>query len=240
MAALAAPNLFRTVTGPRRPPTPNPSPAKPALLRMPTAPTEVPEFFRHPATVPPSFQWLAVQTLSRREKLVADWLAATAELDFFLPLLARLSPANRTTYTSPLLPGFCFAAFSPENKVHLSLLEHLRRTPFVFGFLRADSPGGALQESFRRDILALTSETPSTRTARLELPSKALAGQRVRVREGPFAGLEGFTETAPTNKTASALPGEICAPDRVRLYIRLHLLGQPLSLEISPSNLEVL
>jgi transcription termination/antitermination protein NusG len=66
----------------------------------------------------PAASWYALATRSRQEKLVRDRLAIRG-IEQLLPLTRRLSQwSDRKTWIdAPLFSGFCFARFSPHDKL---------------------------------------------------------------------------------------------------------------------------
>ncbi len=65
-------------------------------------------------------RWYVLRTRSRHEKVVRDELAARG-LEPFLPLWTRWSrwKDRRKAISTPLFPGYCFARFAREDKLHV-------------------------------------------------------------------------------------------------------------------------
>lgn len=66
----------------------------------------------------PSAAWYALRTRSRHEKRVEDQLTARG-IEPFLPLIQRWRQwkDRRKQVAFPLFPGYCFARFSPKDRI---------------------------------------------------------------------------------------------------------------------------
>lgn len=222
----------------------------------------------------PSAGWCAVQTKSRAEKALA-WHCLSQCIPYFLPMTRSLcsSPGNKTRSTRnaaylPLLPGILFMAAplptvvaeiarldrpnplnpSARNELYRTVFGHyediLRKSRHVFGFLHTNQ-----QERLAKELVFLASETPDSRTLRMEeVPP---AGCPVRVRPAnasdpggsPFQGLEGVVSSNPADVPFLSQendPQNLQSPPKVRLVVNLHMLGRSVSVEIDADKLEAI
>ena len=130
------------------------------------------------------FNWYAIQTRSRHEKMVARQLEGQG-VDSFLPLVAkthRWSDRSKTVEL-PLFPGYAFVrtAASPEDRV--SIL----KIPGVVNFVGAPGHATPIPESQIEAVKSfLSCELPLMNHPYLRV------GQRVRVRGGSLDGVEGI------------------------------------------------
>lgn len=157
-------------------------------------------------------RWAAFYTLARREKELARNLAAR-EIPFYAPLVRRRqkSPGGRTRESFvPLFPGYVFARVDDEQRrLALATNTVARWLPVVEESLLLDD-----LRSIKRLI---DSDVPLTPEARLD------SGRTVRVRSGPFLGLEGTV---------------IERRGRQRLLVAVRFLNQGVSLELEDVELE--
>lgn len=128
----------------------------------------------------PDQAWWALYTLARREKHLLRQLR-TAGLAFYAPLIPRRtrSPSGRirTSYV-PLFHNYVFLYGTVDDRYRAMT------TNCVSHWLPVADPL-ALSADLRQIQRLIDSSAPLTPEARIE------AGQRVRIRSGTFAGLEG-------------------------------------------------
>jgi transcriptional antiterminator NusG len=129
-------------------------------------------------------QWFAIQTRSRHEKKVADELAGRG-VEVFLPTITRTRKwSDRTKKIEfPLFAGYAFVHIAPEPKSRLAVLS----AHGVVRFIGPSVSGTPIPNS----------EIESLRTALVnEIALRPLpfikVGQRVRIRSGALAGMEGI------------------------------------------------
>ena len=129
-------------------------------------------------------EWLAIQTRSRHEKKVADELKRRG-VEVFLPTIKQKRKwSDRVKIVDfPLFSGYVFVCIPAEPKARLRVLS----TDGVVRFVGPTSSG--------TPIPAI--EIENLRTALLnDIPLRPLPfvkiGQRVRIRSGALAGLEGI------------------------------------------------
>ena len=157
-------------------------------------------------------RWVAFYTLARREKDLARRLGAR-RIPFYSPLVKRRlkSPGGRTRESFvPLFPGYVFARVDDEQRrMALATNTVARWLPVL--------DEGQLLDDLRSIKRLIDADVPLTPEARLE------AGHAVRVRSGPFLGLEGMV---------------IERRGRQRLLVSVRLLSQGVSIELEDVCLE--
>jgi transcription termination/antitermination protein NusG len=160
-------------------------------------------------------QWYAAHVRSRHEKKVAEQLAGK-NLDFFLPLYtAEHRWKDRLAKVElPLFPGYIF--------VHIPLPLRLKVLE-VPGVVRLVSSGGEPVPLRESDISILRQGL--TGTSKAEPYPYLKVGNRVRIRRGSLAGLEGIL----LNKKES-----------LRVIISVELIMRSVSVEVSAGDIEPL
>ena len=158
-------------------------------------------------------QWFAAYTSPRHEKKVALQMEGN-EIEFFLPLYrtVRRWKDRRKQLDLPLFPGYIF--------VHIALRDRLRvlRLPGVLQFVSfagkpAPLPHGDI-ESLRNGLAG---------GLRAEPHPYLKVGKRVRVRGGPFAGLEGILTRRK---------------DKFRVVLSIELIQRSVAVEVDESEVE--
>ena len=158
-------------------------------------------------------QWWVVRTRTRQEKSLARELSRR-EISFFLPQVAKSSIVRgrkRTAYL-PLFPGYLFL-FGNRDQRSASLTTN--RVAQVLPVLEQQELGRDLRQVYR--LIQLN--------APLTMESRLKQGDRVRVKGGPFEGVEG-------NVVAR------CRKSRIIVAVRL--IQQGVSLEVDDCQLELL
>jgi transcriptional antiterminator RfaH len=138
----------------------------------------------------------------------------STEVPFYLPLVAKtgLIRGRRVTSHVPLFGGYCFVFASEAERIR-SLT-----TNRVVQLLHVEDQA-RLWFDLRQLRLLIASDTPLTVESRLQ------AGDPVRVRQGPLAGLEGVVT---------------CRRGATRLLVTIALLHQGVSVMIDDFLLEPL
>lgn len=129
-------------------------------------------------------QWLAVQTRSRHEKKVADELTARG-VEVFLPMIKQTRKwSDRVKNIDfPLFSGYAFVHIVPGPKTRVRVLSTYGVVRFV-GPTAAGTPIPAVEiENLRTALVNDIALRP--------LPFIKI-GQRVRIRSGALAGMEGI------------------------------------------------
>ena len=158
-------------------------------------------------------QWMVIYTKPRQEKSLArDLLRQT--IPFYLPLVRKTNVARgrRRTSLVPLFAGYVFLYGSEEERVRTLTTNRISRV------LPVNDPDQLLFDlrQLRQLIVA---------NAPLTVESRLAPGERVRVRQGAFAGLEG---------TVLKRRGE------TRLLVSINFLQQGASVEIDDFMLDPL
>ncbi len=155
--------------------------------------------------------WWAVYTRSRQEKVFARHLLAN-EIPHYLPLVKKtyLSCGRKFSAQVPLFPGYVFMFGSEQERLESLTSNRVSKVLLVPdpSRLRAD-----LEQVFR----LIDSGAPLTVEQRLA------PGNRVRIRKGAMAGLEGTV---------------LVRRGQTRLFVAVTFLQQGASVEVDDFNLE--
>ncbi len=169
------------------------------------------DLFETVAEQAPDRVWWAVYTKSRQEKVFSQHLLGN-QIPFYLPLVGKtfVSSGRQFSAQVPLFSGYVFMFGSEQERVCSLTSNRVSRTLLVHdpNCLRAE-----LERIFR----LIGSGAPLTVEQRLA------PGNRVRVRRGPLAGMEG-TVLHRRGKT--------------RLIVSVTFLQQGASVEVNDFNLE--
>ncbi|MDZ7619983.1 MAG: transcription termination/antitermination NusG family protein, partial [Patescibacteria group bacterium] len=156
-------------------------------------------------------RWRVLYTKSRQEKALArDLLAAT--VPFYLPLIAKenVMRGRRIASYIPLFTGYMFLFGDEDERLRTLQTNRISRVLDV-------EDVGSLVHDLRQIQHLIASGAPLTVESRLE------PGNRVRVKHGSFAGLEG-TVLQRRGKT--------------RLLVAVNFLQQGASVEVEDFFLE--
>ena len=156
-------------------------------------------------------RWLAIYTKARQEKSLARELLKY-RIPFYLPLVGKTNIARGRKRTSliPLFGGYVFLYGSEEERVRMLTTNRISR------ILTVEDPD-QLVFDLRQLRQLIIAHVPLTVESRLG------PGERVRVRQGSFAGLEG---------TVLKRRGE------TRLLVSINFLQQGASVEIDDFMLD--
>jgi transcription antitermination factor NusG len=158
--------------------------------------------------------WFALYTTARHEKRVAQHLGQR-QIDHYLPLYRsqrKWRDGSRVALDLPLFPNYLFVRIRPSERVRV--LE-------IPGALRVLLGKGSAPVSLPDAIILALQSGLKTRKAE---PHPFLAvGNRVRIRSGVFAGMEGVVVR---NK------------NRCRLVLTLDHIMQSFSVELGLEDLE--
>jgi transcription antitermination factor NusG len=164
-------------------------------------------------TAPPQFNWYALYTCARHEKRVATQMERR-RVRCFLPLYrsVRRWKDRRKELELALFPSYVF--------VHMSLADRIKvlEVPGVVNFASFNGKPAVLPA---QEIEALQNRLAAD--ARIEPHPYLRAGRRVRVRSGPFQGLEGIV---------------LRRKDRCRLVFSIDLIQRSLAIELDEADLE--
>jgi|SRR5215469_1021720 len=157
--------------------------------------------------------WYALYTCARHEKRVVQQIERR-RMSCFLPLYrsVRRWKDRRKELELALFPGYVFVHMSLSNK--LKVLE----VPGVVRLVSFNGQPAALPEE---EIEALRDRLSGS--AKIEPHPYLRAGRKVRVRSGPFQGLEGII---------------VRRKDRCRLIFSIDLIQRSLAIELDEADLE--
>ena len=156
-------------------------------------------------------QWWVLYTKARQEKAVARALLGY-RIPFYLPLVKKtsVSRGRRILSFSPLFMGYVFMFGSEKERVRSLMTNRLSRV------LSVDDPD-MLTYDLRQFRQLIATDAPLT------VESRLVPGNRVRVRHGAFAGLEGLI---------------LKRRGRTRLLVCVNFLQQGASVEVDDFFLE--
>jgi transcription antitermination factor NusG len=158
-------------------------------------------------------RWYVAYTYPRHEKLVADQLAQKC-VESFLPTLTKTSrwKDRQVKIDVPLFPGYLFTRISANERLKVISI------PSVIRILSFNEVPVAVSDADIEDVRLC-----ANRGGNLQ-PHRFIAiGERVRVREGVFEGLEGFV---------------VRHRNGCRLVVTVALIHQSVALEIEEALLE--
>lgn len=160
--------------------------------------------------------WLAVHTLPRHEKRVAQYLIQR-EIEHYLPLYhprRKWSDGSIVTLDLPLFPGYIFVRTERSERTRVL------RVPGVLAFVCGTGRQPASLPDVEIDALR------SGLSLRHAEPHPLLiVGQRVRIRSGSLAGMEGVVVRKKNN---------------LRVVLTLDLIQQSVAVEVDGEELESL
>ncbi len=157
--------------------------------------------------------WWVAYTKVRQEKRLAEELAAR-QIPFYLPLVERrhLYRGRRITSHVPLFAGYVFLFTDQRERVQSLATQRIAQSIQV-------PDGPHLYADLAQVQRLIDAKVPLTIEARLQ------PGQKVRVLEGSFAGMEGIIESR-------------CR--KTRLIVAITLLQRGVSVELDDVLLEPL
>jgi transcription antitermination factor NusG len=163
------------------------------------------------------FNWYAVQTFPRHEKVVADHLQSEG-LECLLPLIVRVHKWSdrKQNVSLPLFPGYAFVRLSESRRDRVRVL----RRPGVVRFV-GTSQGPIPLESHEIDHIRQL----MANKVNCEPHPYLQAGQKVRVRNGALRGVEGILVRGAGNDN---------------LVLSVSLIQRSLSIQIEGYDLEAL
>lgn len=156
------------------------------------------------------FGWYVVQAHPRKEPFVRDRIHDLGR-EAFLPMLRERSPGRRRSRLVPLFPGYLFAKLSESD----GDLPHVRWAPGVRRLLGDCDQPRPVEDELIECIRARTD-----RNGRVKLGRRLRPGSRVRIVDGPLAGLIGILERPAVE------PAE-------RVSVLLELFNRPTRVEVA-------
>lgn len=172
----------------------------------PFASLDLPPEYREP-------RWYAAYTAAHHEKRIAEQLALRS-FEQFLPVYSsvRRWKDRRVTLQFPLFPGYVFVRLALRDR--LRVLQVRGVVCFVqFGGVPAPLPEHEI-ETLQRGLASGVHAEPHPYVT---------VGRRVRVMQGPLAGLEGIVQRARGG---------------TRVVVSLELIQRSVAVEINASDLE--
>ena len=159
----------------------------------------------------PDCRWWVLYTKARQEKSLARELLGRG-VPFYLPLVKKRSVrrGRRTTSFAPLFSGYVFLYATEQQRITSLTTNRVSRV------IAIDDPQ-RLVFDLRQLRRLIASDAPLT------VESRLVAGNRVRVKQGPFLGLEGVVLTRRGS---------------TRLLVSINFLQQGASVEIDDFSLE--
>ena len=156
-------------------------------------------------------RWMVLYTKARQEKALARDLLRR-EAPFYLPVVKQTSlyRGRRRARHLPLFSGYLFLFGTEAERVASLTTNHISRILMV--------PDAEELVSELRNLRQLIAAD-----APLTVESRLAPGQRVRVRQGPFAGIEGTV---------------LVRRGQTRLLVSINFLQQGASVEIDDFQLE--
>lgn len=159
-------------------------------------------------------QWYAVYTTYRHEKRVADHFANRG-IEHYLPLYcahSRWKDGSGSALDLPLFPCYVFVRIAREERIPVL------QVPGALWMV-----GNAGSEPTPLPELEIETLRTALDSKRAEPHPYLSAGQRVRIRGGMFAGLEGILARRKNS---------------LHVIITLELIMQSIAIEVSPDDLE--
>ena len=159
----------------------------------------------------PDRRWSFVYTKPRQEKALARDLSAM-QIQHYLPLIAKenVIRGRRVRTQIPLFSGYVFLYSNDVERVRALTTNRVAQTVEIDDQQRVRDE---LQQIYR----LIAADAPLTVERRLS------AGQRVRIKSGPFRGIEGTL---------------LSVRDVKKLLVAIHYLGQGVTMEIGGYQLE--
>jgi len=180
-----------------------------AIAGPPTVRTEAME----PVAEFQKSHWYAAYTCARHEKCVARQLQARG-VDFFLPLYRsqRRWKDRRKMIDLALFPGYVFVRMPIENRFRILTLPGLVRLVSFHG-----KPAVLPEKEIEALRNGLTQQVYAEPHPYLQI------GRKVRVENGPLAGLQGFL---------------VRRKDKFRLVISLDLIQRSIAAEVDAADVQ--
>lgn len=156
--------------------------------------------------------WYAAYTAARHEKRVAEQLERK-RVEYFLPLYETIHrwKDRRARVSLPLFPGYVFVRIPLRDRLQVLEIPSVAR---IVGFAGVPTP---LPDT---DIESLRSGLGH---ARMEPHPYLKVGRRVRIKSGPFMGMEGILKRKK---------------DNLRLVLSLDLIMRSVVLDIDGAEVE--
>jgi transcriptional antiterminator NusG len=166
-----------------------------------------------PETRPDDFEWYAIWTRSRHEKLVVDQLAKKA-VEVFLPTITKWSrwKDRKKKIDWPLFPGYCFARFDAADRLPILKCDG------VVTIIGTDGLPSPIPEHEITGIRQLIDSELSFDPCPL-----IKEGMMVEVKHGPLRGVVGRL---------------VRKGSHARLVLSVDLIGQAVSVEVDAADVK--
>ena len=181
---------------------------------MPTnIPVEVKSLNGELDKAPEGKRWFVVHTKPKREKKLAQYFLER-DIYYFLPLnnSVRKYKYRQIKFTKPLFSGYMFAMLSDRQKQDILV------SGYIANYLKVFSEDELLTDL--RQIYG-----GFEKGAEYEAHVYFEKGTKVKIKSGPFVGLQGVVED--TTKAD-------------KLVLQIHFLRKAVSISIEPNQLEIL
>lgn len=159
-------------------------------------------------------QWLAVSTMPRHEKRIAQHFEAR-QVEFFLPLYRsnrRWNDGSNVSLDLPLFPGYIFARVGRRER------SRILQIPGVYSLVAGTGKEPAsLSES---EICALRAGLAERRA---EPHGLVTVGQKARIRSGALTGMSGVV---------------VRIKGALRVVLTLEMIMQSIAVEVDSADLE--
>lgn len=158
--------------------------------------------------------WYVLHVKPRCEKKLAAQVGVLPGLALFLPLReeTKIYQRRKVTVRKPVFPGYLFAAFTKEQQVEVLKTNQVVRVLEVL-----DQAGFLAQLDQVRKALEVDQTLGACEAFQ--------AGRRVRIRVGPFQGIEGVVRIVR---------------GQARVVLNIELIGQAVLVEVDTATLETL
>ena len=155
--------------------------------------------------------WYVLHVKPRTEKKVFAFLSGYGYFRY-LPLYVKVTKVQRRKVRTelPLFPGYVFTRLDPDER------RKVLQTNLVVQTIPVPNPREMVHQL--RQVARAARNAPALRTV---IPFKV--GDLVRVKAGPFLGLEGYIRREGADAT---------------IVVNLELLGQAVATSISPADCE--
>jgi transcription antitermination factor NusG len=166
-----------------------------------------------PVPQPPAFDWYAIWTRSRHEKLVRDQLQQK-QFEVFLPTITKWSrwKDRKKQVEWPLFPGYCFVRFDGIERLPILKCDGVVTIVGIEGY---PSPIPALEiDGIRRLIESELAFDPCPLIKE---------GEMVEVKAGPLKGVVGRL---------------VRKGSHARLMLSVDLIGQAVSVEVDAADVK--
>lgn len=155
--------------------------------------------------------WYVLYLRPRTEKKVA-WVCQVNRVVYYLPLReeTKIYQRRKVTVQKPLFSGYLFASLGPDDRLCLQRTNHILQ-------ILTPSDEDALIRDLAQIRLALEADP------KLEASAAFRSGRRVRIKGGPFMGVEGVL-------------GTLRGKTQVRLNVEM--IGQSVALDVDRDLIE--